>query len=84
VHPDVVRPARLDDGAAGAVRSPSGHQDQQASGAGGRALRVRIEAATLRGIQRARGATAALTIRYADATGARHQVAAKLRLLPRR
>jgi hypothetical protein len=52
------------------------------AGAGGRTLSVRTDAALRRRIQRARGATATLTIRYVGARGTSRRFTAKLRLLP--
>ena len=52
------------------------------AGPAGAALRIATDSALRRRIQRARGATATLAIRFSDATGARHRATAKLRLLP--
>jgi hypothetical protein len=51
-------------------------------GPAGVRLRLRTDAALRRRIQRARGATATITITYADASGATHRATAKLRLIP--
>lgn len=53
------------------------------AGPAGAVLRVRTTAGLRRRIQRARGATATLTIRLVDAAGVSRRVTAKLRLLPR-
>jgi hypothetical protein len=54
------------------------------AGPAGRLLRIRVDAALRRTIQRAGGATATITFDLYDAAGARHRRVAKLRLLPRR
>lgn len=74
-----------------AAIKPKGHRGKasrtreltvRAEAAGG-LLRIRIDAPLRRRIQRARGATATLTIRLVDAAGVSRSVTAKLRLLPR-
>jgi hypothetical protein len=51
------------------------------AGPAGAPLRLATNAALRRRIQRARGASATVAIRFSDATGAKHRATAKLRLL---
>lgn len=53
------------------------------AGPRGRVLRIRVTSAQRRRIQRARGATATVTIRWVDSEKATHRVRRKLRLLSR-